>query len=156
MDKKIKKTKKIKNYTSIDYLVEKYQQSKKVPSGQAQMSSKPKEVEPPLSPKEYVEIQEVVENEKIDKEVKPYIKVKKETIKLPPDLKKMGLQPTTSAKFTKYQNIKLPISDEKVLKGLKSPITSSLRWLATFSEYILKQAHLNLRKIHGRVVRIIS
>jgi len=147
--------KKIKNYTSIDYLVKKYQQGKDTVSQPVQTWSKSKEAEPPVSPKEYIEIQEVVEDEKIDKEVKPYIKVKKETIKLPPDLKKMGLQPATSAKFTSYQNIKLPISDEKVFKGLQAPITSSLRWLAAFSEYILKQAHLTLRKIHGKIVRIV-
>lgn len=117
--------------------------------------SKPKESEP-VAKTEAVVIQETVEHEKIEEEVKPHIQIRPETIKLPPDLRKIGLRAAKESKFNDYKNIVIPISDDKVIKGLHEPITSSLRWLATFALYLLKKAHLTLKIIHGRVVRVVS
>lgn len=115
-----------------------------------------KEVEPFGLGKEAVPetVQEVVEH-KPEEEVSTYVSPRAETIEIPPDLKKLGLQPTTTTKFPSYQNIKLPISDEKISMGLRAPITSSLRWLATLAVYLLQQAHLGLKTIHGKVVRVL-
>lgn len=134
------------NYTPIDDLVKKYLQEK-------QAISYHKESAPPRK-SEVSQIQEVVEHEP-DKEVKPFISIRQETIKLPDILKQFGLQPVSATNFPNYQNVKLPISDDKVLKGLHAPITSSLRWLATLAMYILLKAHLTLRLAHGKVVRVI-
>ena len=111
------------------------------------------EVEPP--PKKEIEYQEVIEHEP-SQEVAPYIQKRAETIKLPPDLKKMGVQASSTSQTTGYQNVRIPISDDKVLVGMKAPITSSLRWLATFALYLLHQAHLSLKVIHGHAVRIFK
>ncbi len=132
------------NFTAIDDVVKKNKQP----------ISKPKEVEPVPSSKETYEIKEVVEH-KPEEEVRPYVSPRAETIELPPDLKKMGLQPATTTQFPTYQNIKLPISDNKILTGLHAPITSSLRWLATLAIYLLQKAHLTLKIVHGKVIRII-
>ena len=134
-----------KNFTPIDDLLKKYQSS---PVGAA------KEHEPiPIKSGEISEIQELTE-QKTEEEVRSYLQPRAETIELPPDLKKMGSQPTTPTQFSQYQNIKLPISDEKIVVGLHAPITSSLRWLATLAIYLLQQAHLGLKTIHGKVVRV--
>lgn len=133
------------NYTPIDDLIKKWKQSS---------VSLPKEMEPILKPVEKKEMQEAVEHEPKN-DVKDFVQPKQETIKLPPDLTKLGLQPVTSTQFSSYKNIKLPITDEKVVNGLKEPITSSRRWLSEFALYILKQAHLTLRIIGGKVVRVI-
>jgi hypothetical protein len=133
-----------KNYTPIDDLVKKW----KTPI------SLPKEAEPIPRPQETAHMQEAVEHE-IKPDVKPFVQPKQETIKLPPDLTKLGLQPVTTAQFSSYKNIKLPISDEKVVQGLKEPVTSSKRWLSEFAVYILKQAHLTLRTVGGKVIRVI-
>ncbi len=135
------------NYTPIDDLMK----SKNPPS----ISAPSKESAPIPAKKEYSEIQEITEHEP-DQEVEKFISVRKETIELPPDLKKLGLQPTTSAQFSTYQNIKLPISDDKIITGLHAPITSSLRWLATFAQYILACAHIALKMVHGKVVRVLK
>lgn len=116
--------------------------------------SYPKESEPISLAKETIEIKEVVEH-KPEEEVRPFVTPRAETIELPPDLKKMGLQAATTTQYPSYSNIKLPISDEKVVVGLHAPITTSLRWLATFAFYLLQMAHLQLRVIHGKVVRVI-
>jgi hypothetical protein len=134
-----------KKYTAIDELVEKNKNPHKV--------SLPKEVEPIAAEK--FEIKEVVED-KPEEEVRPYISSRAETIELPPDLKKLGLQAVQSTKFPGYKNIKLPLSDEKIVVGQKAPVTSSLRWLATLALYILGQAHLGLKVIHGHVIRVLK
>ncbi len=110
-----------------------------------------KEKEPPLR-KEII-IEEKVELEPA-KEVKSYLKVRKETIKLPPDLKKIGVQAVSTPQFSQSQSIKLPLSDEKIIAGLHAPVTSSLRWLATLALYLLQMAHLQLKVVHGKIVRV--
>ncbi|PIP63318.1 hypothetical protein CO165_02140 [Candidatus Roizmanbacteria bacterium CG_4_9_14_3_um_filter_33_18] len=131
-----------KNYTSIKDLLEK---NKKI--------SLPKEAEPIAAEK--FEIKEPSEDN-IEEEVRPFVSPRAETIELPPDLKKMGLQAVSQSQFSDYKNIKLPISDEKIVVGQKAPITSSIRWLAAFALYILAQAHLGLKVIHGHVIRVLK
>jgi len=128
----------VKNFTAIDDLVNRV--------------SLPKEAEPVSAEK--FEIKEVVEH-KAEEEVRPYISPRQDTIELPPDLKKMGLQSTSSTQFSSYQNIKLPISDEKIVVGLHAPVTSSIRWLATLAVYLLARVHLGLKIIHGKVIRVL-
>ncbi|MBI2641268.1 hypothetical protein HYW87_01570 [Candidatus Roizmanbacteria bacterium] len=133
------------NFTAIDDLVKKKQ---------IQPTSKPKEFEPtPASEKKY-EIKENAEHQPT-KEVQPFVQPRAETIELPPDLKKMGLHAVSTTQFPTQQNITLPISDDKIVSGLHAPITSSLRWLATFAVYLLKQVHLTLKVVHGHVVRVM-
>lgn len=141
-----------KNYTPINHLIKKYKKNSLLD----RIKGRPKEAEPFFRKKERFEIKEVVEHKaELDDEVKPYVKIKPETIDLSDDLKNMGVETTAAAEFTNYQNIKLPISDEKIIAGLHQPITASIRWFATLMEYLLKQAHLALRVVNGKVVRII-
>ncbi len=134
------------NFTPIDDLIKKMQ---------PQSVGMPKEVEPIPGPSESLQLQEAVEHEPSD-EVKPYVQPRAESIKLPSDLTMIGLQPVSSTQFSSYKNIKLPISDEKIIKGLHEPITSSYRWLAEFAVFILTQAHLALRVVHGKIIRVIK
>jgi len=135
-----------KNYTPIDDLIKKWQQK-------AAVSLPSKEAEP--IPKKEIEFKEVKEKE-VEEEVRPHIVKREETIKLPPDIEKLGLKPIPTTQFPQYQSIKLPITDEKIITGLSAPVSSSLRWLATLALYLLQQAHLSLKVIHGRVVRVLK
>ncbi|MCS7093494.1 MAG: hypothetical protein NZL96_03700 [Patescibacteria group bacterium] len=140
------------NYTPIDDLLVKYKANNKDELvSKSTLSTKESE---PINLEKVVEIKEVVESE-VEKEVRPYLQPRKEIIHLPPDLKKLGLQEVNSTIFPSYRNVKLPISDEKVIVGLKAPVTSSLRWLATLAMYLLARARLTLKVIGGRVVRVI-
>ncbi len=113
-----------------------------------------KEKEPPLrKERKEITIEEKVELEPT-KEVAPYLKARKETIKLSPDLKKIGVQAVSTPQFSQSQSIKLPLSDEKIIVGLRAPVTSSLRWLATLALYLLQIAHLQLKVVHGKIVRV--
>jgi len=135
------------NFTAIDDLVKK--QGK-------QPVSTPKETEPIMAEPENTGVQEMVEHEITDEEVKKHVVVRPETIRLPPDLKKLGVQVTSSAQFQNVQNVTAPLADDKVVSGLHAPVSSSLRWLATLAWYILKKAHITLKKVHGHVVRIFK
>lgn len=131
-----------KNYTKIDDLLE-----------EQNSNSQSKEAEPIAAEK--FEIKEPVEDN-VEEEVRPFVSPRAETIELPPDLKKMGLQAVSHSQFPSYKNIKLPLTDEKIIVGKKAPITSSIRWLAEFAFYILAQAHLGLKVVHGRVIRVLK
>jgi hypothetical protein len=134
-----------KNFTPIDDLIK---------NSRPSVSTPMKEVEPPVYSQEKYDIKETAEQE-VDKEVRPFIEVKSQTIQLPPDLKRLGVQPVSPTVFQSFQNIKLPISDDKVVVGLHAPISSSFRWLATLALYILRRAHLSLKTVHGKVIRIL-
>ena len=120
-------------------------------------SSFSKEVEPGIASVEMSdEVQEVVEHEP-DAETESFVSPRSNTIELPPDLVKLGVQSSNNTNnFPAYQNIKLPISDDKVITGLHAPINSSLRWLATFAIYLLARAHLGLKVVKGHVVRVLK
>ena len=148
-----------KNYTPIDHLVKKHKQElakiKTKSFYKTQDKGKPKEAEPFMRPKEKYHLQEAVEHQP-EEEVEEFVKPRAETIQLPPDLEKIGVVAKNTTNFPVYQNVKLPISDEKVLEYLHKPITTSARWLATLAEYLLAQAHLILKVINGRVTRVVK
>jgi len=139
------------NYTLITDFIQKHKVAKSGLRGGPSKESEPIIVK---QENEQEQIQEVVEH-KPEREVSTYVNPRAEIIDIPPDLKQFGLQPATTTQFPSYQNIKLPLSDEKITVGLHAPITSSIRWLATLALYLLRQAHLGLKIIHGRVVRVI-
>lgn len=140
------------NFTPIDDLVKKYKQARPELAGGFS-----KESEPIIAKQESVpqQLQETVEH-RPEEELSTYVVPRAETIDIPPDLKQFGLQPATTTQFPSYQNVKLPLSDEKIVVGLHAPVTSSLRWLATLALYLLRQAHLGLKTIHGKVIRVIQ
>ncbi len=80
-----------------------------------------------------------------------------ETIELPPSVGKLGVThagPSVPVVSPSETSVKLPISDQQVLAGQKAPITDALRWLATWCVKQLKKAHLTVKVIKGRVVRV--
>ena len=84
-----------------------------------------------------------------------------DTIEIPPDIKKLGVtstyvsSPTGSAVNSVLPKVVLPISDEEVVTGLHAQITSALRWLSVWCIKRLKKAHLVLKTVHGKIMRVI-
>lgn len=85
-----------------------------------------------------------------------YIEEKPEDIELPEELKNLGLKAMKQVDFPDFKNVKLPISDEKVMVGSKAPMNTSMRWLAEFAKFLLWRAHITLKTVHGRVIRVIK
>lgn len=143
----------IDNHTPLDHL--KLQQG---PSQPQTIRVSPES--PPITvhknkPAETLPLQEAKEHTVNDPQIQQYVEEKKENIELPPELKSMGLKAVTQTNFPNYQNVKLPISDEKVLEGEKAPLNTSLRWLSEFAKFLLWRAHISLKTVGGRVVRVI-
>ena len=139
------------NFTAIDDLVKKHNELK------YRTGSVAKEFDMPLSSLESHEIGEDAEQETVSPEVDQYITPKSDSIQLPPDLKKLGLETEESKQFNEVLNrIKLPISDDKIMEDLKAPPSESKRWYATILMYILERAHLTLKKVGTKVVRIFK
>ncbi len=130
------------NFTAIDDLVKKYNELK------YGTGSSSKEADLPGQHFEIDEVEAPIEN---------YVTPKSVSIKLPPDFKKIGIATEEDNQFTEALNrIKLPISDEKILEDLKAPPSESKRWFATILLYILERAHLTLKKVGTKVVRIFK
>ncbi|OGG32108.1 hypothetical protein A3I80_05110 [Candidatus Gottesmanbacteria bacterium RIFCSPLOWO2_02_FULL_40_10] len=74
---------------------------------------------------------------------------------MPPDVKKLGVSVSNaqSPVFTAAQ-VSLPITDDKILEGLKAPLSSAFKWLAVWCIKKLQKAHLVLKSIHGKIIRV--
>lgn len=119
------------------------------------VSAGSKEIEPTPTPTESVELHEIVAHESVPEEVQDYIEVKKDHIELPSEVQEAGVEEIThTPSFPTYQQVKLPLSDEAVISGLHAPVSSSKRWISEFARYLLWQAHLTLKVIHGKVTRV--
>lgn len=140
----------MQNFTPIDDLVKKHNEMR-YGSG-----SPSKEFEVATPPHEIYEIEASDEQEKTE-EVGKYMAPRPQTIKLPPDLKKIGLKAEEEDQFKEaLGRIKLPISDEKIMEDLKAPPSESRRWFATILLYILEQAHMTLKRVGTKAVRIFK
>lgn len=135
------------NYTSISHLL---------PTPPHAQGARSKESEPFPPSKNHIEIHELVEHDQVPEDVKPHVAVRPETIKLAPEIKELGVQATGHPVFATYQSVKVPLADDKIMAGLKAPVTTSLRWLAELAQYLLALAHIQLKIVGGKVTRILK
>lgn len=104
-------------------------------------------------------VQEVPKEPEVTPEVERVgVTVTRESIELPPDVKKLGVTPSGSsvpvATSATIPSVVLPISDQQVVVGLHAQIISSLRWLAVWCLKKLQKAHIMLKVIHGKIIRV--
>ncbi len=139
------------NFTPIDDLVKKH---KEMSLG---VSSVAKEVMP-MRQTEHIDREQTPEqNENVQQApIHHFVVKRQETIQLPTELKEFGLEAVNNEELSTVNNIKLPISDEQIMQDLKAPPSESKRWYATFFLYLLERAHLTLRKVGDKVVRVIK
>jgi hypothetical protein len=77
-----------------------------------------------------------------------------ETIHLPPDLKKIGVEAVGPAQPVTYTGIiKLPLADDKIVSGRKVGMVSSFRWLAEWCWRELLKKHIQLVARGNRITR---
>ena len=81
-----------------------------------------------------------------------------EIIEIPPSVANMGVgasgSSTPFADTTALPSVVLPISDQQVMAGLHAQVTSALLWMAVWCMKKLKKAHVTLKNIHGKIVRV--
>jgi len=140
-------------YTPIDELVHEYLAMKYGAGGNS------KESLSISTPPEVVTDEEREKEDVKEDEVGDYISQKKDaSISLPPSLKKIGVIATddTSEFNEALYKLKLPISDEKIMEDLKAKPSEAKRWYATVLLYMLQLAHLTLKKVGSKVVRVFK
>lgn len=101
------------------------------------------------------ESQGEVGKESGEKKKNPKIRLHSETPSIDPDAAKAGLKVAPAAQqFPSLYDVKVPLlTDEEIVKDLKTSPLTGTRWLAELGRYILRQAHISLKNIGGKVVR---
>lgn len=115
-----------------------------------------KEIGPHISIAEAPIITEFGQEAPLPSEViKAGVTIKPTTIHLPPSVKNMGMKAvgTEAPAVGDTKEVALPLSDEQIARGLHESIQSSFRWLAQWCERQLKQAHIMVKTIHGKIIR---
>lgn len=136
------------NYSPLDDQIAKYKKNYYTPLPS-------KEMEPVVVREEQKDVKIVVEHKDLDQEIKPHLEIREEVVEVPPDLQEMGIQATPTMQFETQQHQTL-IPDQQIIKGLHQPPTSSFRWLAELALYILKRAHITLKTVHGKIMRVVK
>lgn len=113
---------------------------------------------PPLGGPEMAPPKEVGhEVEGISKEVAAAgVTIHPTTIPIPPPVVKMGVQPTGANIPMPTASAILPISDDQIAQGLAGSIKDSFRWLAEWCLRRLKQVHVGLQSVHGKLMRVTT
>jgi hypothetical protein len=144
------------NHTPIHHIIAKHQGVSDDPPAKTSFHiphSKESEPRPQATPEPWT-LHEVVEHEEIGEELQDHVEMVKSP-EIPPDIEAAGVQTVADpVMFPAQKPLKLPISDDKIVSGLHAPVTSSWRWLATLMVLMLRQAHLSLKKVHGKIVRV--
>lgn len=84
------------------------------------------------------------------------LEVRREEIELPPPLPKIGVTQTGAELPVSPTPVPLPLTDDKIVTGTGAPVISSLRWLVEWCLRQLKKVHIKLKKVHGRITRVVT
>ncbi|NCN58716.1 hypothetical protein COW99_05445 [Candidatus Roizmanbacteria bacterium CG22_combo_CG10-13_8_21_14_all_38_20] len=93
---------------------------------------------------------------KKSKEVAEHVKEISQRPEIPKDVEKAGLQhtgPTTPVNQTTGTTVKLPLTDDEIVKGLHAHVWESVRWMSIWCVRQLKKAHIAIKEVHGRLIK---
>lgn len=84
------------------------------------------------------------------------VKVQPTSVQIPSGLAQMGVKPLKQTPTINNSGtvIALPLTDDQIMQGLQQNVTNSWRWLAQWCLRKLKQLHLIIKTMHGKIVRI--
>lgn len=102
-------------------------------------------------------ITEIGQEQPLPPEVsKAGVTLQPQTVTLPPNVSQMGVKVVgsqTPPVQPQAITVALPISDDQIAAGLQQSLTTSLRWLSEWCVRQLKQAHVILKSVHGKIIR---
>lgn len=82
------------------------------------------------------------------------VAVQPTTIPIPAPVAKLGVQPGAANVPMPPATVTLPITDDQIAQGLGKSVRESFRWLAEWCVRRLKQVHMGLQSIHGKLTRV--
>lgn len=95
------------------------------------------------------------ESEGLTKEVTQVgVSIHPTTVPIPKPVAQMGVTAGQANIPMPTATVTLPITDDQIAQGLGKTIRDSWRWLAEWCLRRLKQAHIGLQSIGGRLVRV--
>lgn len=158
------------NFTPIDFLLNQatsLQPNSSISSSEQQSPANPistgsvEKTEPIggriIESKPIAEIQEGAKNEQPQQSnTQDYIQVNSSIPTIPADVAAAGVEVSPSAQDVLQPVLELPLPDEKIPVALKKPVSSGIRWIAEICVYMLRKAHLQLKTIHGKVMRVAA
>ncbi len=124
--------------------------------GGSPVGSMAKESAPPTANAEAPLITEIGKEVDLPAEVKKAgVTLRSDTVTLPKPVQHMGLTPVGQSAPTQSQaaTVALPLTDDQIAKGLHQSLLTSWRWLAEWCTRQLKQAHVLLTSVQGKIVR---
>jgi len=124
--------------------------------GGPQTGGMAKETGPHVSLAESPAIVEIGQEAPLSDEVtKSGVKIQPTTVHVPEPVAKLGVKATGASAPAANASapVVLPLTDDQIAKGLHQGIMTSWRWLAEWCTKHLKNAHLVLKSVHGKVVR---
>lgn len=121
------------------------------------VGSMAKETGPHISSVETPLVIEVGQETSLPSEVvKAGVTIQQTTVSLPPSVQQLGVKTvgaTSSVVPVAAPAVSLPLSDDQIASGLHQSIMSSWRWLSEWCVRQLKQVHIAVKKIHGKIIR---
>lgn len=83
------------------------------------------------------------------------VRIQPTSIPIPAPVAQMGVQPAgKNIPAVQTTTVVLPLTDDQIAKGLHESITSSWLWLAHWCIKRLKQFHVNIKTIRGKIIRV--
>lgn len=85
------------------------------------------------------------------------VRVHPTTVPIPQSVSQMGVKPAGgNIPVQTTTTVVLPLTDDQIALGLHESLTNSLRWLAEWCVRRLKQLHIAVKTIHGKLIRVTS
>jgi hypothetical protein len=82
------------------------------------------------------------------------VKVQPTAIPIPPQVSQLGVKPAGQNIPAAAPTVVLPLSDDQIAAGLTQSVRNSWRWLSEWCVRKLKQVHMGLKNIHGKLTRV--
>jgi hypothetical protein len=83
------------------------------------------------------------------------VRVHPTSVSIPPSVASLGVKPAgQNVPVTTTSTVVLPLTDDQIAVGLHQSISNSVRWLAAWCIRRLKQVHIVLKNVHGKLIRI--
>jgi len=85
------------------------------------------------------------------------VRIQPTSAPIPPSVAQMGVKPAgANIPAPTTTTVALPITDDQISRGLHFGISNSLYWLAQWCIRRLKQVHIALKNVHGKLIRTKS
>ena len=83
------------------------------------------------------------------------VRTRPTVVSIPPTVAQMGVKPAGhNIPVQTTSSIILPLTDDQIAAGLHQGVTTSWRWLSTWCIRRLKQIHVTVKTVHGKLIRV--